>query len=291
MKNPTIGLIGAGLMGKPMGMNWLNKGFPVHALVHKKPIQELITAGAVECRSLRDICENSKYLILMLPSSREVEETCAVLQRHLAPEQMIIDMSTSDPQSTRQIHERMSKAKLRFMDSPVTGGVWGAQAGELSLFVGGPQEWLTEILPVLKAISKTQTHFGPAGSGHLAKLINNYVCIANMAVLAEALPLASASGLDPQKIFDVLTQGTANSKMLEAYGPQIMRGDFEPRFRISHALKDILLAEKLADGLPVLSGVISLFKKYQELGLPEKNVSALVLAVEKLLNVEFRKNV
>jgi 3-hydroxyisobutyrate dehydrogenase-like beta-hydroxyacid dehydrogenase len=296
--NKRVGLIGIGLMGGPMGENWIKKGYGLNFLAHKNraPAEKLKSVGAIEVETLQQLADQSDVIVLMVPTSREVEALCLGsngLERWLSPKQVVIDMSTSDPESTRRIHQIYKKSNLRFMDAPVTGGVSGAALGTLTLFVGGPVDWHHEVKEVLAAVSKTQSHFGEAGNGHVAKIINNFICVGNLAVFCEALPLAVKLGLEPSKIYDTLLSGTASSEMLKFYGPQILAGDFAPRFKLAHASKDIDLAVSQANAvhteLPVLNGVQSLFHKALEAGKGERNLSSVIELIESQLGIEFRK--
>ena len=291
-----IGLIGSGLMGKPMGMNWLKKGYQLTVLPHKNlvNITELQKAGATVAQSPMELASFTDLIILMLPTSREVEAAIESLIKFLTPKHIVIDMSTSEPQSTREIFEKFKAKNLKFFDAPVTGGVKGAVEGSLTLFVGGPRELFLESKDVLNAVSKIQTHFGEAGQGHVAKIINNFVCIGNLAVFSEALPLAMRMGLNPRDIFQTLTSGTAASRMLDLYGVQILNGDFAPRFKLSHAYKDLKLAEDLLKDikakLPVLEGVVEDFKKAMDQNLGDENVSAVIKTIEDQMSARFRSN-
>ena len=289
-----VGLIGLGLMGEPMGFNWIKKGFGLSILPHRRTeaAAALEKSGAQMASSVEDLCKKSDVIILMVPTSREVESLTHEIEKFITPQQFVIDMSTSEPASTLALHKSFKENGLRFFDAPVTGGVKGATEGTLTLFIGGPEEWVKACMPVLGAVSQKQIHFGDAGQGHVAKIINNFVCIGNMAVLAEALPMASKLGLDPNKIFDALSDGMAASRQLNFYGPQILQGDFAPRFRLSHALKDMKMAKEITKQLkvtlPVLEGIISDFDKATILDLLEKNVSALIQPIEKAMGTEFR---
>jgi 2-hydroxy-3-oxopropionate reductase len=292
-----VGLVGLGLMGAPMARNWLQKGFELTVLPHKNmaAASELQGHGAKVVRSLAELVENSDVIVLMVPTSREVEELTIGpegLIRHLQTKHLVIDMSTSSPASTKKIFSRFDGSALRFFDAPVTGGVKGAQSGTLTLFIGGPVEWFEEAKEVLQAVSQTQSHFGEIGQGHVAKLINNYICIGNLNVFCEALPLAARLGLEPKRIFETLMQGTAVSEMLKVYGPQILARDFKPRFKLAHAHKDLKLAEELGQEvgatLPVLKGMLEVFESAREMG--DENVSAVITVLEKELGTSFRES-
>lgn len=292
-----IGLVGIGLMGAPMARNWLAKGHSVCILPHKNKGRaiELQRSGAQVASDLKDLAQRADVIILMLPTSREVEKICLGakgLQSYLNSSQIVIDMSTSDPQSTRKIHKAFQKKALRFFDAPVTGGVTGAENGSLTLFIGGPKEWFEEVRDTLCGVSHSQKHFGEIGNGHMAKIINNFICIGNLCVLSEALPLARKWSLDPTAIYETLLSGTASSEMLKFYGPQILQNDFRPRFKLAHALKDVALVKtnlkNLASNFPVLKGILQVFKKADSQGLGEENVSAIIKPLEDKLKAPFR---
>lgn len=294
-----VGLIGLGLMGAPMGHNWLRNGFELTVLPHvnRNPAEDLRARGAHIAESLQELAARSDVIILMVPTSREVEALLLgpkSLEKHLGPQHLAVDMSTSDPQSTVKIHKIYRKRNLRFFDAPVTGGVKGAENGTLTLFVGGPDSWFQETLEVFQAVSSRQSHFGKAGQGHVAKIINNFLCVGNLAVFSEALPLAIKWGLDPKLIYETLLSGTASSEMLKFYGPQILQGDFAPRFRMSHAEKDLRLVKNLGNPLsvklPVLNGLLAFFQLAKRQGLFHENISALIKVFEKGLKVKFRSN-
>jgi 3-hydroxyisobutyrate dehydrogenase-like beta-hydroxyacid dehydrogenase len=292
-----VGLIGLGLMGTPMARNWLKKGFELCVLPHKNKMRatELAGFGAHVASNLSELVSQSDVIVLMVPSSLEVEELTIGSQgliHHLQSQHVVIDMSTSAPESTRGIYKQFDQKALRFFDAPVTGGVRGAEEGTLTLFIGGPKAWFEETREVLEAVSRTQSHFGEIGNGHVAKIINNYICIGNLAVFAEALPLATRFGLQPKQLFETLLSGTASSEMLKSYGPQIMSGDFKARFKLSHAYKDMNLAKDLAENigvtLPVLKGVLEDFEKALAKNLSEENLSALMKPLEEEMSGFFR---
>jgi len=290
-----VGLIGTGLMGEPMAENWLKKGFSLSVLPHKnpEPAKKLEKLGAKVCENVDDLLAHSDVVVLMLPTSREVESFCLGGFLKLAsPQHVIIDMSTSDPASTRRIGHELKKKGIDFIDAPVTGGVKGAQEGSLVLFVGGEKTVFEKVKPVLEAVSQKQTYFGALGLGHVAKAINNFICIGNLAVLCESLPLGKALGLDPNLLIESLLAGMAASEMMKVYVPQIMKGDFNPRFKLEHAYKDLVIALRMAEfvgvELPVLEAMLYHFKEAEEAGLKGLNLSAIIKPLEKAMGVEFR---
>ncbi len=295
-----IGIVGIGLMGHPMALRWLKDGYEVQIYVSKshqrspsratqKRIADLKSKGALIQRNLEVFCSQTDVIILMLPSSKEVEPLCQeisklkmIRSRHL----ILIDMSTSDPNSTRRMGELFKKGPIKFFDAPVTGGVKGAENGTLTLFVGGDVRVYKKVKNILSSVSCHQEHFGKLGQGHVAKIINNTICIGNLAVLAEALALAKAQNLSSPKLFKTLLRGTAQSRMLEIYGPEIINKEFKPKFKLNLAHKDMRLAKGLSTStkeLSVITGVLRAFEEAEAQGLGELNLSALCLPIFKKL--------
>ncbi|MBK9294027.1 MAG: NAD(P)-dependent oxidoreductase [Oligoflexia bacterium] len=294
MSSKKIGLIGSGLMGCPMGENWLRHNFVLNVLPHKnlENIRKLTALGANVVKSIHDLVLASDVIVLMLPTSREVEQITDELYKLINKKHIVIDMTTSEPQSTIKIYEKYKTKDFRFFDSPVTGGVKGATEGTLTLFVAGPEEYFVEVKDVLKAISNIQRHFGKIGNGHAAKMINNFICIGNLSVFSEALPLAVKLGIKPKDILETTMSGTAASRMLELYADQILKGDFAPRFKMEHAHKDIQIVKNLVNQLqielPMLEAVIKDLELAKKEGYFSENISALIRPFENKLHSFFR---
>src|SRR5581483_7696383 len=166
-----VALIGAGLIGEPMGGYLLARGFPVSVVAHRNrgPIERLVAQGAVECRTPAEAARQSDITLMVLPTSREVEEVlfgeggvaAAVKHGHV-----LVDMGTCYPADTRRLARRVEALGARFVDAPVTGGVDAARAGMLTVMAGGPPAILDLIRPALDAFSAKIYHFGPIGAGH-----------------------------------------------------------------------------------------------------------------------------
>lgn len=301
-----IGLIGAGLMGHPMAKRWLSSGFNLTVFEKKNRkssfetkgrIKELIKSGAGFTTDFKILCDSIDCLILILPSSKEIEsillnpENLRILKSSKV--RLVIDMSTSAPTSTVKIGKKIQSKQLDFIDAPVTGGVTGAENGTLTLFLGGKKSAIKKAESFLRPVSEKRFYFGPLGQGHAAKIINNFICIGNLAVFSEALVLGAASGLDPQTLYDTLLTGTAQSRMLEIYGKQILKNDFQPRFKLALAHKDIGLARDLnrsikGEVLTVLGAIEKQFVKAEASGLGAENLSALIKPIERSFNKRFR---
>jgi 3-hydroxyisobutyrate dehydrogenase len=162
-------------------------------------------------------------------------------------------MSTIAPDASRRIGEALRAGGVGFLDAPVTGMEFRARDGTLSILVGGEAADLERARGVLSLLGNRITHFGPQGAGQVAKACNQILCAVNMVGIVESLHLARRSGLEPGKLVEALIPGAGGSWALERFGPQIVRGDFNPGGRIALMLKDLGIIEDLASqlGVPV----------------------------------------
>ena len=172
------------------------------------------------------------------------------------------------------------------LDAPVSGGDVGAREGTLSIMVGGPREAYEECLPIFQALGEKITHMGENGLGQVTKLCNQVICVLNIQAVCEGLMLGAKSGLDLEKLLQVVTAGAANSWMLSNLGPKMVKRDFEPGFRISHQPKDLRLAlaaaAELNLPLPGTALVQQMFRAVEAEELGGKGTQALIIAIEKL---------
>jgi len=240
-------------MGEPMAANLLKKKFSVTVLKHRRPepAARLQALGASIAHTPAEAAASANIAILSLPTSREVE-TCVRgeqgLAHTLAAGSVIVDCSTSNPQSTRELAALLAERKIGLVDAGMTRGVAGAKSGTLAFFLGGEKAHIDKAMPALQAMGDTFLHLGPAGHGHTVKVISNVLSYGTVALVNEALMLAAKHGVDGKKTFDALMQG-APSKALEAFGPRIISGEYDPpRVTVDHVCEDMLLGQELATG-------------------------------------------
>jgi 2-hydroxy-3-oxopropionate reductase len=287
---PRIGLIGVGIMGRPMGRNLLRAGYrlTVHD-VNPLGVDDLVSAEAVAAASPRDVASAVDVLITMLPDSPEVREVYLGVNgafEALRPGWLVIDMSSIDPAVARDLAQRASVAGAEMLDAPVSGGDKGAIAGTLSIMVGGSDEAYARALPILSALGKTIVHVGPAGSGQVVKICNQVVVAVVIEAVAEALVLGAKAGVDPNRIADVLQGGLAATRVLEMRRENMIQGSFEPGFRTRLHLKDLKNAMELARAnavpLPAASQVEQLMRSMLASGRADLDHSALITVVQDL---------
>jgi 2-hydroxy-3-oxopropionate reductase len=287
---PRIGLIGVGIMGRPMGLNLLSAGYQLTVYdVNPLGVADIVSAGGVSASSPREVAGAVDVLITMLPDSPQVLEVYLGANgafEALRPDWLVIDMSSIDPAVSRDLAQRASAAGAEMLDAPVSGGDKGAIAGTLSIMVGGSDEAYARALPILSTMGKTVTHVGPPGSGQVVKVCNQVVVAVVIEAVAEALVLGAKAGVDPNLIADVLQGGLAATRVLEMRRENMIGGNFEPGFRIRLHLKDLKNAMELARAnavpLPAASQVEQLMLSMLASGRGELDHSALITVLQDL---------
>lgn len=240
-----IGFIGLGIMGKPMALNLLKAGYPLLVLEKNKASHELVEAGAKSFPSGKAIAQESDIVITMLPDSPEVEEVVfgheGVLEG-IRTGTIFIDMSTIAPSTAKKLYEKMQEKGVEALDAPVSGGQVGAEAGSLSIMVGGSEQSFQRVLPLLKAMGKNIVYIGEAGAGQMTKACNQMIVGITIQAVAEAFTLAKKAGLDLEKMREALLGGFAQSRILDLHGKRLIERNFEPGFKIKLHRKDMNIA-------------------------------------------------
>ncbi|HIE14059.1 TPA: 2-hydroxy-3-oxopropionate reductase [Candidatus Bathyarchaeota archaeon] len=294
---PRIGFIGLGVMGKPMAKRLLEAGYPLIVWNRtRSKMEELVSAGAKGANSPKEVAENSDIVITMVTDSPDVEEV--VLGSNGVIEgtregMILIDMSTISPYVAKRIAAKLAEKGVKMLDAPVSGGDIGAKQGTLSIMVGGSLDTYKKVLPIFKVLGKRITYMGPNGSGQMTKLCNQIICALNIQAVCEGLTLAAKAGLELEKLLNVVTAGAAGSWMLSNLGPKMVKGDFEPGFRIKHQIKDLRLVLEAASNLklplPGTALVQQMLRAVEAEGLGDKGTQALIVAMEKLANFKVSK--
>ncbi len=298
MSNERIGFVGLGMMGLPMAKNLVEAGYTVTVFdLDAGAIEEAQGFGASPASTGAEVAAQSDIIITMVPDSPHVEAAIAGnggIIEGIRAESVVIEMSTILPETGKRMAELLAEKGADFVDAPVTGGVAGAEAGSMSILVGGDAEAFERTLPVLSILGGDITHMGPVGAGHTTKIANQLIGVATLAGLSEAFVLAKKSGLDMQTFYDAVKNGAGRSWALETLGPKILKGDFSPGFMVKHMQKDLRLAGQLADdtgtSIPTTSLIAQLYHAVQAES-PEainQGHQALIQAIEKLSNAEAR---
>lgn len=250
---PTL-FIGLGRMGAPMATLHA-RAFPtvVSDLSERARASVADASGARAVADPAEAASDADTVILMLPTSRHVEDILRGDRGLLAlvPEgALVIDMGSSEPQSTRALAAEASARGIAYVDAPVSGGVPKATTGELAIMVGGDPDAVERARPHLEVLGSSIQHVGPAGAGDAAKALNNLVSASNIAVASEALSMAERFGIAPAVMTDVLNAATGRSQASELKFPRyILTGRFDSGFAYDLMLKDMAIAMGLGEGL------------------------------------------
>lgn len=292
-----IGFIGLGIMGKPMALNLLSKGFQVTVNdLNKEAVQTLVDSGAVASESQKMIGESCEVIITMLPASHHVKQVVLGDNGVLSGAKqgtVIIDMSSISPVVSKEIAAEAAKKGVEMLDAPVSGGEPKAIDGTLAIMVGGKEEVYEQVKDVLHAMGSDVTLVGGNGSGTTAKLANQVIVNLNIAAMSEALVLAAKAGIDVEKMYQAIRGGLAGSAVLDAKVPLILDRNFVAGGRIDINLKDITnvmeTAHDIGVPMPLSSQLLEIFHALKVDGKAADDHGGIVQYFERLANVEVRR--
>ncbi len=279
-----IGLVGAGLMGRGMALNLLKAGYPVKLFIHRnrQRLDTVFAQGATETNDLQELARRSDAIIICVDKAETVRSVVNDLLPALRPEHLLIDATTSDPAVTREIAEKMRLHEVSYADAPITGGPVQAEAGALGSLVGCAAATFPRVKNIVVNYSKAVRRIGDVGSGHFAKLLNNFVTHGTVTLLAEAYGRARENGVDWQALYAVMEAGAARSGTLEKMVKPALDGNFDgSQFFIRNAQKDLAyfcrVAASSERGASVLGETIrGVFDAAVAADLGERYVSALL---------------
>lgn len=245
-----VALIGAGAMGGAIGARLVETGTPLKVFdLDTAKVDVLVAKGAVAAASAAEAASGAKAVILSLNAPRIVRAAvfgAGGVAEGAGEGTLIIDMSSIDPEATRQLAADAAEKGLRWVDSPLSGGIPKAAIGQLTLMQGGAEADVKEAQQVLSGVASNQTHMGPAGAGQTTKLINQVLCGLGFLAVAEATALAEAAGVEVTRIPQALKGGRADSAILQEYMPRFAARDYRRTGRIDNMVKDLNGAQDLA---------------------------------------------
>ncbi|MCY4100759.1 MAG: NAD(P)-dependent oxidoreductase [Rhodobacteraceae bacterium] len=280
-----IGFLGAGLMGFGMAKCLLESGIEVKVLQHRnpEPIIKLKKMGARLATSPKDVLLETDGLVSCLPNAEIVDKVAEVLVPEFKTGMFWIDTTTSRPETSKGIADRLGEKGAIFADAPVTGGPAQAVEGQLASLVGCNQEDYNLVVSIIGVYSKVLRHFGEVGSGNIAKLLNNLVSQGMTILLADAFLCAELKGVDRQALYDVMSAGAVRSGTLEKMVKPYLSGNYDgSKFTIENSLKDLrYITEIMTENLPGHAGLSEYLvhrqAKQVEKGRGESFVSNLLM--------------
>ena len=253
----AIGFIGAsGLMGHGMAKNLLARGHALALTVHRNRdrVADLLAAGAVERDTPAELARTSEIVFLCVTGSPQVEASLEGPLGVLAgarPGLVVVDCSTSEPDSTARLREIAAKADVQLVDAPLARTPIEAEAGKLNVMVGADDATFARLEPVLRAFAENVFHVGAPGAGHIVKLLNNFIAQAICTATAEAFAVGVRAGIDPKKLVELVSAGAVNSGLFQAMA-KTLSGDLGGlKFELDNARKDIRYYTHLAEGLAI----------------------------------------
>jgi 2-hydroxy-3-oxopropionate reductase len=288
----TVGFIGLGLMGKPMAMNLLRRGFRLVANSRSPaPVDALVAAGAERAQTAADVARRATRIVTMVPDSPDVEKVLegtdgvfGAMQRGT----ILIDCSTIAPAVARRLAAKAQELGGSMLDAPVSGGEIGAINASLSIMVGGDAATFAAAKPIFDAMGNPERviHIGDSGSGQICKVCNQMVIGGALGAVSEAFALARKAGVDASRVRTALLGGFAASRVLEVHGERMLQGNYKPGFRAELYAKDMRIAgQTLAEyqtPAPVSSAIQQLITAMVAAGQGQDDYSALATVIFKL---------
>ena len=281
----SVAVLGNGVMGTAIATRLLEAGHPVVVFdVDEAKSAALVAKGAVKADSPAAAAKAADFTITSLNSAAIVRIVVfgpGGVAESAAPEKMLIDMSSIDPNATREMSaELKEKYGMPWVDAPLSGGAPKALVGKLTVMAGGTEEDVQKARMVMDSLCANYSHMGPSGAGQTTKLVNQVLCALGFQAVAEAVRLAEAGGVDAKRIPAALAGGRADSSILQEYGVKMAVRDYSPTGRIDNMLKDLdsvqafALAGKVT--LPLTSAVTDLHRLFVAAGIgPEDNAAQM----------------
>lgn len=289
-----LGYVGLGNMGAALARRLLRKAKMRVYDLRPEAMARLADQGGIASQNPSALAAQSDLVMTCLPTSREVREAifgANGLASGLKKGSIIADMTTGDPNATREMAGELAKSGITLIDAPVSGGPHGADAGTIAIMVGAPADIYARVKPVFETISPNIFHCGDVGTGHTMKLVNNVVAAGVRMVTFEAVTMGIKAGLSLETCARVLAKGSARSYTTEITLPKFVQGELKTNFTLALMFKDVRLATELglanASPMPVSNLVREIFQMaVNELG-GEADVNSLIHLFERQSQVEF----
>ncbi len=291
--SPRIGWIGAGVMGGAMCARLLDAGYEVALHTRtRRSAESLLAAGATWRDSPAEVAADADIVVSIVGYPADVREVvlgpAGVLSASRAGS-VVVDMTTSEPSLAEEIARAAAGRGVEALDAPVSGGDVGAREGKLVVMVGGSEQALERVRPIFDHLARLVVLQGGPGAGQHTKMVNQIAIASGMVGVCEALLYAFRAGLDLQRVLDTIGGGAAGSWSLSNYGPRMLRGDYQPGFKVEHFVKDLGIAldeaRRMRLALPGLALAEQLYVALMGEGRAERGTQSLVLALAQLSDV------
>jgi 3-hydroxyisobutyrate dehydrogenase-like beta-hydroxyacid dehydrogenase len=285
-----LGYVGVGLMGLPMAKRLISLGYTVRAYdIVAEKTAAAVQAGASAASSPADAVRGADLVLLNLPTNEAVEQAAFGEQgvaSAVRPPQLVIDFSTIKVEKCKAFARKLREATgAGWIDAPVSGGPPASGSGTLTVMAGGEASEIERARPFFADVSGRFTHMGPSGAGMVAKMLNQLIVGCGHAVMAEAVVLAEAAGIDAARLPECLAGGHADGSLLKNLYPRMVKRDFTPLGYVRQLLKDLEMVNEFAGTLkaptPMMGEALSLYRMLAHLGHTELDTAALVKLYER----------
>lgn len=277
----NVGVIGMGAMGTGMARN-LHKAGLLRAVWNRTPDKAQAIAGELGVEAAADPAALASACDVIVTCVSRDEDVLAVMDAMasgLASGKTVVDTSTIAVDTAKQAAAKLATSGVEFLDAPVSGGKEGAQNGQLVFMVGGDADVFQRLQPVFDAMGKSATHMGEVGSGQATKAVNQIMVAGINQAVTEALAFGQTSGLDMDKVIEVVSGGAAGNWFLQMRGPTMVNNTFEPGFKLGLHHKDLTICRQMLDNmgvaLPVVEMTLKHYERLMEAGYGEEDISAL----------------
>ena len=289
--HPRVGFVGVGKLGRPIAQRLIQSGFDL-VVFDKEDAATSQFEGTSACvtKSLHKLAMECRVICLCLPGPREMEEVMlgeGGIEVNIRPGTLIIDHTTNSPTLVRQVEKRLKLQQAAMVDAPVSGGVEGAAKGSLTTLIGGESINFERARVLLESFSNSILHVGPIGAGTVAKLMNNLAAFALDQVIAECLTIGESAGIEASRLLQALQQSAIGKggNLHERIPETFMKGDFNPRFTLDGAHKDLHLAVEMADEgkvpVKIARDVLDELKTALSMGLGDLDASIVMTLQEE----------
>jgi len=287
-----VGFLGLGAMGAGMARN-LHKAGLLTAVWNRTPAKAAALAAELNCPAPptpAELVPLTDVMVLCVSADLDVQAVVDALGPALRPGQLLIDCSTVSAATARTVAARLEGVGVEFMDCPVSGGVEGARDGTLAIMCGGSATAFTRAQPVLTAMGRTVTHFGPVGAGQAAKATNQIMCAGIIEAVSEAMAFAKANGLPLEKLVETLGKGAGSSWYFVHRAPNMIRGAYPPGFRVRLHAKDLGICHDMAATfgveLPLVERMLAEYAQLIAAGHGDEDISTCFRLKDQLFTRE-----
>jgi 3-hydroxyisobutyrate dehydrogenase len=293
----SVGFIGLGNMGSRMAGHLIDAGYPLAVFdLDAGAVAALVERGAREAADLADLVASSDVVFTALPGPPQVEQVAlgedGVLA-HARPGTAYVDLTTNSPEVIRKAYEAGKERGVSVLDAAMSGGMHGAESKRLSLMVGGDEAVAERLRPMLEAMSDNVVYCGESGAGTVTKVVNNLASLTESNLTAEALAMGVKWGVKLDTLADVMGHSSSASwRLNESFPRYLLAGNFKPGFALDLAVKDLELAQQLADEAGCRADFLALsLQKYREAqgrGWGDQHSEAVVKLLEEEWKVRLR---